>query len=100
VANAAPILLGRICDEYVCAAIALLRGALESSACSRKWNKVHVVGNDNQDIRIFRVKFPGREGADYPSPREHLLRAVLQFVKVVRAMPGVTRIALTARSGT
>jgi hypothetical protein len=29
-----------------------------------------------------------------PSPREHLLRAVLQFVKVVRAMPDVTRIAL------
>jgi hypothetical protein len=64
VANAAPILLGGICDEYVCAAIALLRGALESSACSRKWNKVHVVGNDNQDICIFRVRFLGREGAD------------------------------------
>jgi hypothetical protein len=64
VANAAPILLGRICDEYVCATIALLRGALESSACSRKWNKVHVVGNDNQDICIFRVRFLGREGAD------------------------------------
>ncbi len=64
VANAAAILLGRICDEYVRAAIALLRGALESAARDREWNKVHVVGNDNQDICIFRVRFLGREGAD------------------------------------
>jgi hypothetical protein len=35
-----------------------------------------------------------------PSPREHLLRAVLQFVKVVRAMPGVTRIALVGSLAT
>lgn len=41
-----------------------------------------------------------RDVTPNPSPREHLLRTVLQFVTVVRAMPGVTRIALVGSLAT
>jgi len=41
-----------------------------------------------------------RDVTPNPFPREHLLRTVLQFVTVVRAMPGVTRIALVGSLAT
>jgi len=64
VANAPPIFTGQIDNKNVGTAIVLLGGAFETAACNCKADKIRVVRESNQHVRIFRMGLVCGQGAN------------------------------------